>query len=155
MSGPDTLSSWLREQAWPIIFVLIAVGLVYLLLKLSSHSRIQKLIEQRKSATEQTFTEGLQRFGFDPAIATATYRYLQQVQQVRFPILPEDALDEDLGLGLEDVEQTVQELGLALNRQEAPGLRFSPLVTVEDLVRLLQASPRTSASKSKQYTSAA
>jgi acyl carrier protein len=142
MAGPDTLTIWLREQAWPILIVLMCVLLVYALLKFSAQRRIENLIRERAGISEKSFSEDLQRYGFDPMIATATYRYLQQVQRIQFPILASDSLDEDLGLDSEDVEQTVNELGIALQREQAPGLRYSPLVTVEDLVRLLQASPR-------------
>ena len=92
--------------------------------------------------SEETFTAHLQRYGFDPAITGATYRYLQEVQLVNFPILPGDALDEDPPLDNEDVEQTISELCIALKRERAPGLRHQPVVTVEDLVRMIQASPR-------------
>jgi acyl carrier protein len=142
MAGPDTLTIWLREQAWPILIVLMCVLLVYALLKFSAQRRIENLIRERAGISVKSFSEDLQRYGFDPMIATATYRYLQQVQRIQFPILASDSLDEDLGLDSEDVEQTVNELGIALQREQAPGLRYSPLVTVEDLVRLLQASPR-------------
>jgi hypothetical protein len=36
----------------------------------------------------------------------------------------------------------VRDLTLALRRVHSPGLQPTPLVTVEDLIRLLQASPR-------------
>ena len=94
--------------------------------------------------SETTFTKHLQVYGFDPAITGAAYRYLQEVQLVQFPILAGDDLVEDLGLDNDDVEQTVTELTEALKRELTPGLRHTPLVTVEDLVRLLQASPRRS-----------
>jgi len=70
------------------------------------------------------------------------YRYLQERQRVNFPILPGDQLDEDLGLDSEDITQTVREMTANLGRQFNPGLLHKPLVTVEDLVRMLQASPR-------------
>lgn len=142
MAGPDTLTIWIREQALPILIVLMCVLLVYVLLRFSSQRRIENLILERNGVTENTFSEGLQKYGFDPAIATATYRYLQQVQRIKFPILATDSLDEDLGLDSEDVDQTVNELSTALQREQAPGLRYAPIVTVEDLVRILQASPR-------------
>ena len=142
MVTPDTLTIWLREQAWPIgIFVGLAL-LAFLVLKISASRRHQALSREREGVTESTFATHLERYGFDPIIAAATYRYLQEVQLVKFPILPGDQLDEDLGLDSEDINQTVREMTNALGRQFNPGLLHKPLVTVEDLVRMLQASPR-------------
>jgi hypothetical protein len=142
MFTPDSVSIWLKEQAWPIAIILLLAVAVFILLKLSVIHRRAVLSRQREGDTEQTFVENLARYNFDPLITATTYRYLQQVQRIRFPILPSDALDEDLGLDCEDVNQTVRELLVALKREEAPGLRHEPMMTVEDLVRHLQASPR-------------
>lgn len=142
MVTPDTLSLWVKEQAWPILGVVVFFLLAYFLLKVSADRRRQTLARQREGITEQTFTAHLERYGFDAVIASSTYRYLQEVQKIQFPVLPADKLDEDLGLDSEDVDQTVRELSVALGREQTPGLRYAPLVTVEDLVRLLQASPR-------------
>jgi hypothetical protein len=45
-------------------------------------------------------------------------------------------------LDLADVEETVRDLLQLTQRRYQPGLRHDPLVTVEDLVRFIQASPR-------------
>ena len=142
MVTPDTVSIWFKEQAWPIGLILLLVAAAFLTVKLSSRRRAAALNRERSGVTEQSFTEHLAKFGFDPLIAGTTFRYLQEVQLVQFPILPTDTLDEDLGLDTEDVEQSVRELLASLQRQETPGLRHEPLHTVEDLVRHLQASPR-------------
>jgi len=146
MVTPDNLSLWLNEQAWPIAIIVGCIVFAFIALKVSAQRRHKALANEREGVTEATFTAHLQQYGFDPTITGATYRYLQEVQLVKFPILAGDALDEDLGLDTEDVEQTVSELTAALNRERAPGLRHTPVVTVEDLVRLLQASPRKSRS---------
>jgi hypothetical protein len=145
MVTPDTLSVWLNEQAWPIAIIAIFCLLAFVALKVSAQRRHQALANERDGVSHSSFVKHLQVYGFDPTITGATYQYLQEVQRVQFPILASDALDEDLGLDNEDIEQTVQELTEALQRESAPGLRHAPLVTVEDLVRLLQASPRKSA----------
>jgi hypothetical protein len=142
MGTPDTLTIWLKQQAVPIGIILGLVLLAFLVLKISASRRHKALARERGGVTEATFAEHLQRYGFDPIIAAATYRYLQEVQRVQFPILPGDQLDEDLGLDSEDINQTVREMTHALGRQFNPGLLHKPLVTVEDLVRMLQASPR-------------
>lgn len=142
MVTPDTLTIWLKEQAWPIGIILGCLILAFLVIKISASRRHSALARERQGVTEATFAEHLTRYGFDPAIAAATYRYLQERQLVKFPILPGDQLDEDLGLDSEDITQTVREMTAKLGRQFNPGLLHKPLVTVEDLVRMLQASPR-------------
>jgi hypothetical protein len=144
MVTPDTLSIWLKEQALPVGIVLILIGLALLALKISASRRRTVLSRERHGVTEQTFVEHLAQYNFDPVITGTAYRYLQEVQGIQFPILPSDLLDEDLGLDHDDLEQTISELLQSLQRQESPGLRYTPVVTVEDLVRHLQASPRRS-----------
>jgi hypothetical protein len=142
MVTPDTLSLWLKEQSWPLAIIAVLVLGAFLTLKYSARRRREVMNRERSGVTEETFVDHLAQYHFDPVITGTTYRYLQEAQLVPFPILPGDALDEDLGLDSEDVEQSVSELLASLNREEAPGLRHEPLVTVEDLVRHLQASPR-------------
>ena len=113
-----------------------------LLLKVSSWTRERSLRRSRPGLSRESFSASLQQYGFDPVITSAAYRYLQEVQLVGFPILPGDKLEEDLGLDSDEVAQTVRDLTIALRREFSPGLQPTPLVTVEDLIRLLQASPR-------------
>jgi hypothetical protein len=145
MVTPDNLMSWLRMQLWPVLIVALLMIGVYLALKISASRRHAALAAERAGVSEDSFIEHLSQYNFDPSVTGTTYRYLQDVQLVQFPILPTDNLDEDLGLGHEDVEQSVRELLLALDRREVPGLRHRPIITVEDLVRHLQASPRRQA----------
>jgi acyl carrier protein len=144
MVTPDSLYIWLKEQAWPVVIIAALVVFAFLLLKFSAKRRHKALAREREGVSEATFTAHLQRYGFDPSITSSTYIYLQEVQRIQFPILPGDQLDEDLGLDSEDIKQTVRELITALGREFNPGLLHTPLVTVEDLVRLIQASPRRS-----------
>jgi hypothetical protein len=133
---------WLKQQAWPIGILIALAAAFFSILKLSASLRRVVLSRQRRGMTEQTFVENLARYNFDPVITGTTYRYLQEVQQIKFPILPSDALDEDLGLDPEDVDQIIRDLVRSLRREEAPGLRYEPVLTVEGLVRHVQASPR-------------
>jgi hypothetical protein len=142
MDTPDSLTLWLKDQSLPIAIILGLAILTFIVLKFSARKRRNVLTKQREGVTEASFVAHLQKYGFDPMIAGSAYRYLQEVQLVKFPILPGDALDEDLGLDTEDIEQTISELTEALKRERSPGLRHTPIVSVEDLVRLLQASPR-------------
>jgi hypothetical protein len=144
MAPPNSISLWIRQQAWPLGLVLGALVAGAVLLRLSAWYRDHSLRRKRRGVTQESFTAHLQQYGFDPVIASSTYRYLQEVQMVPFPILPSDGLDQDLGLDAEDVDQTVRDLTIALRREFSPGLRATPVVTVEDVIRLLQASPRIS-----------
>ena len=116
----------------------MGIAMVYL----SAQSRRSSLVRDRSGRTEETFAEYLAGYGFDPEISRVTYRYLQRVQKVAFPIEPSDDLDRNLGLDGEEIEQTVRDLLAETGRSYLPGLLDSPLVTVVDLVRHIQASPR-------------
>jgi hypothetical protein len=142
MSTVFILERWLGEQVVPLMFVGFAVLMGFALLYFSAQSRRAALVRDRSGKTEETFADYLAAYGFDPEIARATYRYLQQVQHVAFPIVPEDDLDRDLGLDDNDVKKTVRDLLGEMGREYLPGLLESPLVTVLDLVRYIQASPR-------------
>lgn len=136
------LQQWLGEQIVPVVFVGFAILMGFGLVYLSAKSRRSSLARDRSGRTEETFVEFLAPYGFDAEIARATYRYLQERQQVAFPILPTDDLDRDLGLDENDVKTTVRELLADMGREYLPGMLDSPLVTVVDLVRYIQASPR-------------
>jgi hypothetical protein len=142
MSPVFTFERWLGEQMVPLVFIGFALLMGFALLYFSAQSRRAALVRDRSGRTENTFVEHLAGYGFDPEIAGATYRYLQQVQQVAFPILPKDDLDRDLGLDDEEVKRTVLDLLNETGREYLPGLLDSPLVRVVDLVRYIQASPR-------------
>ena len=145
MQTPDTPSIWLSEQAMPLALIVLLLAFVLTVLYLSARSRRVKMNEARSGLNEDTFVESLSAFGFDANIARTTYHYLQDKQRVSFPVQASDLLDEDLGLDSEDIKESILDL-LAINhRLHQPGLYYSPLVTVEDLVRFVQASPRLSA----------
>ncbi|HEX4154279.1 MAG TPA: hypothetical protein VHY48_01580 [Acidobacteriaceae bacterium] len=143
---PFHIPAWIRQQAWPLGLLAAVLLIIAFLLRISAWFRQHSLRRKRAGVTQDSFTAYLQQYGFDPVIASSTYRYLQEVQLVPFPILPSDALDEDLGLDSNDIDQAVRDLTIALRREYSPGLTPNPVVTVEDLIRLLQASPRISRS---------
>ena len=146
MMTPDSVQTWLSEQATPLLVIGTALVLGFAILYFSARGRRSKMLSRRSGLTENTFVEDLVPFGFDPDVARTTYRYLQDRQNISFPILALDALDEDLGLDSEDVTQTIRELLELTGREHLPGLLHSPLISVEDLVRYIQASPRKSQS---------
>jgi len=136
------IEQWLGAQVVPLFFVGFALLMGMALLYFSAQSRRAALVRDRSGRTEDTFAEQLAAYGFDPEITRKAYRYLQDIQGVRFPILAQDDLDRDLGLNDDEVKQTVRDLMAAAGREYLPGLLESPLVTVVDLVRYIQASPR-------------
>jgi hypothetical protein len=136
------LQQWLGDQIVPLFFVGFAILMGFGLLYFSAKGRKAALKRDRSGRTQQTFVDFLAPYGFDPEIAAATYRYLQERQMVAFPILPTDDLDRDLGLDENEVKTTVRDLLSEMNREYLPGLLDSPLVTVVDVVRCIQASPR-------------
>ena len=138
----NSITAWLGHHAWPLWLLLAAVVLCVILLKASAWIREHRLRRKRAGITQETFTAQLQQYGFDPVITSATFRYLREVQLIPFPVLPGDDLEKDLGLAPEDIDQTVRDLSMGLRREHSPGLQPTPLVTVEDLIRLLQAEPR-------------
>lgn len=144
MQTPSTLSIWLSEQALPLALIAAAVALILIVLAASAQSRRRRMNQVRHDVTEQSFVKELAVFGFDAQISGTTYRYLQDSQNIYFPIEASDLLDEDLGLDHEDLHQTIQDLLRLNSRLYMPGLKHTPLVDVEDLVRFIQASPRIS-----------
>jgi hypothetical protein len=142
MQVPISLSIWLKQLALPLGLV-VGLGIIaYLIVVISATRRRRALSRERDGVTEESFVAHLAQYNFDPLITGTTYRYLQQVQRVGFPIMPSDELDHDLGLGVEDVQQAINDLLGSLKRAHQPGLRYDPVITVEDLARHLQASPR-------------
>jgi hypothetical protein len=142
MQTPSTVSIWLSEQAIPLAVIVSLLAVVMIVLSVSARNRRIRLNQARAGTNEDTFVESLVVYGFNPEISRTTYRYLQEKQNVHFPIEATDLLDEDLGLDLVDLEETVRDVLQLSRRQYQPGLRHDPLVTVEDLVRLIQACPR-------------
>jgi hypothetical protein len=144
MQIPSTISIWLSEQAGPLALIVALLAFVMIVLYVSARSRQTRLNESRSHVNEDTFVDSLSAYGFDPVIARTTYRYLQDKQNVNFPIESSDLLDEDLGLDLVDVDETIVDILALTERQHQPGLQHGPILTVEDLVRFVQASPRLS-----------
>ena len=142
MPTPFTVQQWLGEQFVPLLLIGLGILIGFTVLYLSAKSRHSSLARDRSGRTEETFAEYLAEYGYDPELARATYRYLQEHQNVAFPIDPFDDLDCDLGLDSEDLRETIRALLAETGRSYLPGLLDSPLVTVADLVRTIQASPR-------------
>ena len=124
-----------------LLFLGFAALMGLALLYFSARSRRARLVRERSGHTALSFAEHLAEHGFDPEIALATYRYLQQVRGVDFPILARDDLDRDLCLSEREVTETLRDLLDQMGRAYLPGLIDGPLVRVVDLVHWIQASP--------------
>ena len=55
MVTPDTLTIWLKEQAWPIGIILGCILLAFLVIKISASRRHKALSREREGVTESTF----------------------------------------------------------------------------------------------------
>lgn len=138
----SSIPGWTGHHAWILWLLLAAVLVCILLLRLSAWTREHTMRRKRAGITQETFTAQLQQYGFDPVITSSTFRYLREVQLVPFPVLPGDDLEKDLGLSPDEVDETLRDLSAALHREHSRGLNPIPPVTVEDLIRQLQAYPR-------------
>ena len=125
------------EIAGLLSFAVIAGFVAFILHATSFRRRLRKA----KGVSEQNFAEYLHGYGFDPQVAATTYSYLEEVQDVRFPILPGDTLDWDLGLDDQRIEQAVVALSARLGRHGRAALASSFPVTVQDLIRMIQDAP--------------
>ena len=142
MQTPSTLWIWLSEQAVLLALIVAFLAFVMIALSISARNRRVRLSQARSGITIDTFVDALFSVGYDPEICQTVYTYLQDKQNVHFPIEASDLLDEDLGLDLVDLDETVRDVLRLTRRRYQPGLRHTPLVTVEDLVRFVQASPK-------------
>ena len=141
MSFTD-IEQWLLAQIVPVLFVGFALLAGLALVYFSAQSRRAARRRDRAGQDVDTFAERLAVYGFDVELARAAYRYLEQRTGVGFPILPNDDLDRDLGLDREGAMDALRELNAQVGRDYLPGLVQAPLVTVADLLRAVQASPR-------------
>jgi hypothetical protein len=141
MSFAD-IEQWLLAQIVPVLFVGFALLAGLALVYFSAQSRRAARRRDRAGQDENTFAERLAVYGFDVELARAAYRYLEQRTGVGFPILANDDLERDLGLDREGAMDALRELNAQVGRDYLPGLVQAPLVTVADLLRAVQASPR-------------
>lgn len=134
-----SVNAWLLREVGGVLVLGVGATTAILCAKVAA-TRRRARSPREDGVSERSFTEYLESCGFDPKIAATTYRYLLEIQNVRFPILPGDALDWDLGLDEDQVGQTLSELATRLDRLPARNSQLP--ITVEDLVRMVQFSPR-------------
>ena len=133
---------WLTDQMVPIVIIagvlFVGIGILWI----SARSRKQMNSKERMGENADTFVEGLAAFNFDRQISRSTYEYLTSVDGIDFPIFPEDTLREDLGLSDEEQAQAIEFLLADNGRATRLTLQSNPVITVADLIRFVQASPR-------------
>ncbi len=142
MQTPSTLQIWVSEQAVPLALLVALVVVFFAVLYGSARMRQSRMKAARAGMNEDTFIRSLLERGLDAEIGRVTFRYLRDRREIAFPIRPFDKLDEDLGLDLSEIDESLMEILHLTGRLHRPGLQHQPLITVEDLVRLVQASPR-------------
>ena len=100
------------------------------------------LARRRAGYGVDTFVGQLQGEGLDPAVARAVYEYLRKAQKVTFPMMPDDTLDEKLGLAGRSLQEAIDDIIVRIDRDARPGLIVEPPETIRDLVRYVEVSPR-------------
>ena len=139
MTALPLVHGWFWLEVAGVLVVAMVAGLAAFVLHATSFRRG---LRKAKGVSEQNFAEYLRGYGFDPRVAATTYQYLEEIQDVRFPILPGDTLDWDLGLDEQRIEQAVLALSARLGRENrAAALAFSQPLTVQDLIRMVQDAP--------------
>jgi hypothetical protein len=138
---PQHATQWVAAQADVIGVIGVLFLGALLILFLSARGHAWMMAHKRAHSTIDTFVRELSEKGYNARICRAVYEYLQTDQKVNFPINPDDALDERLGIAGDDLEQTIRDVLILTEREFCPGLLYRPLVTVEDLVRYVEASP--------------
>ena len=132
----------LRHKAVPTGLPLVTVAITALsLLGIVTICRRSAKLRLRSGVDEHSFARLLGDDFFDTDLARATFRYLRRECNIAFPILPSDVLTRDLGLGYADLRNVVIGLLHETGREYLPGVIDTRLVTVEDLVAYVQASP--------------
>lgn len=152
MDGFGTLYDFLRGPAFGVLavcgFLAVALGTLFF----SGMLRHRRMAAAREGESLESFALHLATYGFDPALAEEIYSYLVTEEDVAFPIRHSDRLDEDLRVSEDEVHRMVAHL-LRFSRREArPGMRTMPLLTVEDVLRFVQACPITSEGRTFEPT---
>lgn len=150
MNGFGSFSDFFGAQMGPLLgiggFLLFALALLFI----SGVSRQRRMTSSRAGEDVDTFVLHLASYGFDPELARETYLYLTTEENVSFPIRHTDRLDNDLRISDEETHRMIAHLLRLFDREAQPGMRHMPLITVEDVLRFVQACPMVSARTSGQ-----
>ena len=148
----ENFADWLHGMMAPLGILLGIALIAWAGLYCLSRAHAWRLARERVGYDEDTFARDMGQHGFDPLLARSVYAYLRDVQKIAFPMMPEDSLDERLGIADKDLEDTIRQCLLDAGREARPGLTVLPPATLEELVRYVQDSPRL-ADKAARSTS--
>lgn len=137
-------ADWLQGQIGPLGILLAIAVVAVVALYLLAKSREWRLASKRSGFNEDSFAEQLAAEGMNPRTARIVYEYLRDVQKVPFPMMPEDSLDETLGLSGSDLEETIMSVLRLAGREGLPGLTVLPPETLRELVEYVEKSPKAS-----------
>ena len=136
-------------HAHSVGLAVLGIGLIALCAATLVQKRRLALARHRRPtripSAATSFARLLESHGFDPAVALATYCYLDESRDGTSSIHPGDSLERDLGLGPEQIEHTLLALMALLGRKPALEWNRQPIGTVEDLIGVLQAAPQADA----------
>jgi hypothetical protein len=141
MNNMQTFPDWAMEQLGPLGIFLVIAGIAFLFFFLLSRWREWDFARKRSSYHVDDFVRDMRVRGVSEEVSRAGYEIIQTEQRVRFPIMPEDALDEQLGITDIDLMDTLVSILGRTGREKKAGLMYMPLITVEDLLKLVQVSP--------------
>lgn len=141
MDGFGSVSDFFNAQVGPLMAIagFLLIGLTMLFL--SGILRHRRMTAARHGEDVDTFVLHLTSYGFDPHIARETYEYLTTEEDVAFPVRHTDRLDQDLRVSDEETHRMIAHLLRKFHREAQPGMRHMPLITVEDVLRFVQACP--------------
>jgi hypothetical protein len=142
MNNMQTLSDWSMEQLGPLGIFLVIAGIAFVFFFLLARWREWDFARSRSGYGTDDFIRDMRIRGISEDVSRAGYEVIQNEQKVRFPIMPEDALDEQLGITDIDLMDTLVSILTRTGREKKAGLMHLPLVTVEDLLKLVQVSPK-------------
>jgi hypothetical protein len=141
MAIVQSFSDWAMNQVGPLGIFLVVVGIAFVFFFLLSRWREWDFARHRSGYGVDDFVRDMRIRGVSEEVARAGYEVITQEQKVRFPIMPEDALDEQLGITDVDLMDTLVSILSRTGKEKKAGLMYMPLVTVEDLLKLVQVSP--------------
>jgi hypothetical protein len=141
MDQKQSFADWVIQQIGPLGVFLIVIAILFFFFYILSRWREWNFARSRRGYDVESFVRDMADRGVDEIVSRTGYEVMQREQKVRFPILPEDELDELLGIAGEDLNETMQSIMSRTGRLKTLGLRQMPHETVADMLKYVQASP--------------
>jgi hypothetical protein len=146
----QTLANWSSEQLGPLGIFLVIAGMAFVFFFILARWREWHFAHRRKGYDKDDFIRDMRIRGVSEEVSRAGYEVIRHEQNVRFPVKPDDALDEQLGITDVDLMDTLMSILARTGKEKKPGLMYMPLVTVEDLLKLVQVSPAVRQARNEQ-----